>query len=68
MDLDESNLKNWERYEPEKIGSYSKLPSETVRYFQERFELKKKPLVWVYVPHILYRGTLDTRKLEVIEV
>ena len=67
-DTDESNLENWERYDPEKIGSYSELPPETVEYFEERFALNKRPLLWVYVPHILYRGTLDTRELDVVEI
>ncbi len=62
------NPDNWERFDPEKIGVYSDLPPETIKYFQQCFSEGKRPLMWVYVPHILYRGTLNIRDLERIEV
>lgn len=59
---------NWEPYDPKRIDELSSLPDETKAYFKEALDEGTNPLLWIRVPHIMYRGTLDTSGLERIEV
>lgn len=55
-------------FDPEKIGEYREVPEETIRYYTEQFVLGKRPLFFHGVPHILFKGTVDTVGLEIIEL
>jgi hypothetical protein len=55
-------------YDPNKISEYTELPEETKEYYQERQEQGKRQLLFVYIPHILYKGRIDTSDVEVITV
>lgn len=59
---------NFTRFVPNKIYKYSKFPQETKDYYEEAYKTGKPPLLWHRVPHILYKGTIDTDDLEIIEV
>jgi hypothetical protein len=45
-----------------------KVPAATAAYYQEMSAQGKRPLVYLYVPHILYQGVLDSSKASIIEV
>ena len=55
-------------YDPNKITQYTELPEETKQYYQERQEQGKRPLLFVYIPHILYKGSINISDVEVINV
>ncbi len=57
---------NFERYSPEVTEKYSQLPLETKKYYREKIQERKKPLLFHGVPHILYKGSLDVSKLKKI--
>ncbi len=54
-------------YDPSSLEQYSTLSEDTVPYFREEFAKGKKPLLFLRVPHILYRGTLDISGVTIIE-
>ena len=51
-----------------KLSSLGEMPEATVTYYREMFEQGKHPLVYLYVPHILYQGRLDIGDVKVMEV
>lgn len=56
---------NFEPYNPDAIEQFSRLPQTTKDYYKHMFEQGKRPLMYVRVPHILYKGTLDISSLEI---
>jgi hypothetical protein len=55
-------------FNPAELSSLGEIPEATLAYYRELFEQGKRPLVYLYVPHILLQGSLDSRVLRVIEV
>jgi hypothetical protein len=55
-------------YDPEKLHEYSELSEETKQYYKEMIEKGSNPLLFVGVPHILHKGSLDISNLDVITV
>jgi hypothetical protein len=55
-------------YDPQMTEEYRTVPPETLEYYKEQFSLNKRPLFFHHVPHILFRGTIETTKLEVIDL
>jgi hypothetical protein len=55
-------------FHAEELSSLGEFPTATLAYYREMFEQGKRPLVYLYVPHILYLGSLDIRDVKVIEV
>lgn len=59
---------NWEPYDPKRVEELTSLPDETKAYFKRALGEGINPLLWIQVPHIMYRGTLDTSGLERIRI
>lgn len=59
---------NWSKFRIEDLCGYSKLPEETIRYYQEQIKEGKKPLLWAWVPHILHKGEIDISNSKIITV
>ena len=55
-------------FNPEALNELREIPETTQLYYRKMFEQGKRPLVYLYVPHILYRGILDLSGVRVIEV
>lgn len=62
------NKKNFTQYNPDSIEQYAQLPEATKEYYQEMKQKGERPLLFVRVPHILYKGSIDTSDLEIVEV
>lgn len=60
--------KIYESYDKNHIKEYSTIPDRTVEYFTEQLQQNNLPLYYAYIPHILYKGTIDTADLPVVEV
>jgi len=60
--------RSFSSFDPMKIMEYSTVPSETLKYYREQFKLGKRPLFFHRVPHILYKGTVDTTRLDIVEL
>lgn len=52
-------------YDPNDLEKYAVLPEATIEYFKEAIKENRRPLLYVYIPHVVYNGTLDTRGLTV---
>ena len=59
---------NFSQYNPDEVGQYSELPKVTKEYYKEMSEKGELPLLFVHVPHILYKASIDTSDLEIVEV
>lgn len=63
---DKMGEESFAEYDPDKLHEYASLPEETKQYYKEMIEQGRKPLLFVGVPHILHKGSLDISGLEVI--
>lgn len=56
------------QYSDDDLPRYSALRYETVRYFNRLHDegVEKIPLFWRYVPHIMYRGSIDISQTRII--
>lgn len=50
---------NWGQFSTEKLAEYTELPKKTIEYYKTQFEAGLRPLIYVWVPHILYLGSID---------
>jgi hypothetical protein len=57
---------NFEPYSPEAVPVLSDVPAITQDYYKAKFEVGEEPLLYVGVPHIMYRGTLDVGGLAIV--
>jgi len=64
--LNQINSDDFENYDPKNIKKYSKIPSDTKKYYRELISMGKKPLLFYRLPHILYKGTINITELKVI--
>lgn len=58
--------KDCERFNMSKIKEYNKLNKKTIDYYKSAYKKGKRPLLFNYVPHILYKGHINTGKLETV--
>ena len=58
----------FEKYDPENIEEYSKISEETKKHYADRKAEGKRPFLFVGVPHVFHKGSLDVSKLPVITV
>jgi len=50
------------------LPELSEIPETTKQYWKDQYAKSAKPLIFLGIPHILYRGTLDTANLPVVTV
>ncbi|MDR3546937.1 MAG: hypothetical protein P4M11_01445 [Candidatus Pacebacteria bacterium] len=55
-------------YSPANIDQYSEFPERTMAYYEAMFSEGVLPLLFLFIPHILYRGTLNVSNLRIIKV
>lgn len=65
---DKLNEKNFAPYNPDELAKYSFVPQATKNYYKEKIGMSEHPLLYVWIPHILYKGTLDVTDLPIISV
>ena len=68
--VNEANMSpdNFSDYDPEQLSAYSVLPQLTKDYYKEKFGKNEQPLLFIGVPHILHKGSIDVSNLPVIIV
>jgi hypothetical protein len=59
---------DFQPFDPAKMGEYATVPHETIDYYREQFALGKRPLFFHHVPHILFKGTVETSGFEIVEL
>jgi hypothetical protein len=66
--LESMGLENFTEYFPNELEKYSVLSQSTKDYYKETIDKGERPLLFVKVPHVLYRGSLDVSSLRTILV
>lgn len=61
------NDSQWLPFDPVSLVGLAQLTEPTRRYYRECAALGKRPLLYGYLPHVLFRGELETRSLPVHE-
>ncbi|MHB1316754.1 MAG: hypothetical protein ACYCZW_02760 [Minisyncoccota bacterium] len=59
-------LLNYETFDINHMSLYREIPGATLEYYKERKLAGEKPMIYQFVPHILYKGSIDTKGLAVI--
>ena len=59
---------DWTEYNPNDLEKYNKPSNKTIDYYKRTLAEGERPLLWLFIPHILYKGSIDTSKLKIIEV
>ncbi len=65
---DENVVPNFKEYEPfdlARMDAYRIVPEGTIEYYKQKKAEGVRPLLFHLVPHILYKGSLDTADLDV---
>lgn len=62
------NFKEYEPFDVAKMDIYRKVPEETIEYYREENKEGRRPLLFHLVPHVLYKGNIDTTGLEIVRV
>lgn len=62
------DARDFYNFDLSKMSEYKMVPPETIEYYASQFKAGKRPLLFHRVPHILYKGTVDTAGLEIIEI
>ncbi len=62
------DARDFHPFAPEKMQEYATMPPETIKYYKEQKALEKRPLFFHHVPHVLYKGTVDTTGLEIVQI
>ena len=50
------------------VAELRELPQATADYYQEMAQAGKRPLLFHFVPHVLYRGVINLLETTIIEV
>jgi hypothetical protein len=58
----------YEPFDQLKLNQYSTIPQATFDYWrEEKAAGQGRPFLYLHIPHILYRGTLDTTTASIVE-
>ena len=60
------NFKEYEKFDPARMDIYRTVPKETIEYYKQKKAEDVRPLLFHLVPHILYKGFIDTAGLETV--
>ncbi|MES2436840.1 MAG: hypothetical protein V4519_02420 [Patescibacteria group bacterium] len=59
---------NFAKFDPDNVGQYAELPQVTKDYYKEMYGKGERPLLFVGVPHILYKGSINTNEIKRISL
>lgn len=62
------SIENFTDFDPKKLHEHAELPQVTKEYYKKMFEKGGKPLLFIGVPHILHKGSIDISNLPVVTV
>jgi hypothetical protein len=65
---EEMHPENFTTYDPKKLEEHASLREETRSYYKEMSVRGERPLLFVGIPHILHKGSMDISNLPVIVV
>jgi len=57
----------WLPYDPTSLTGLTQLTEPTRRYYRESAARGERPRLFAYLPHVFFRGALETRRLPALE-
>lgn len=57
----------YERFNPERLADYARVPEATLDYWREQKARGKPPLLFMHIPHVLYQGAIDVSTARIVE-
>src|SRR3989344_3386852 len=60
------SFKEYEPFNPDRMSFYRQVPRKTIEYYKEKHTEGIRPLLFHLVPHILYKGNVETKGLEIV--
>lgn len=66
--VEEEKEDNFTSFDPRKLPHYNKVPQKTIQYYKKKMKEGRKPLLYHFIPHILYKGELLIKNAKIIEV
>jgi len=60
------SFKEYEKFDPTRMKIYRNVPEETIDYYKQKKVENVRPLLFHLVQHILYKGSIDTLGLEIV--
>lgn len=55
-------------FQVESMATMCELPHETVEHYEESFRQNRRPFLFLWVPHVLHKGTVDIANFRQIEI
>ena len=65
---DDYEVRNYVEYKIEDLNKYSFAPKETLGHYEKTKKLGERPLLFIRIPHILYKGKIDLKKTKRISI
>ena len=59
-------FKEYEPFDPAQMDIYRSVPDATIEYYKQKKAEGVRPLLFHLVPHILYKGSIETKGLEIV--
>lgn len=63
-----NDLDNYTEFHISNLSKYNSIQEDTINYYKREVREGRKPFIFHLVPHILYKGSIDIRQCEVIQV
>lgn len=60
------DFKEYETFDVSRMDVYRTIPEETIEYYKQKKTEGVRPLLFHLVPHILYKGSIETAGLEIV--
>lgn len=64
--INQVNEKEFQIFNPDLLPTHSHIPPATKQYYKEEYQAGRKPLLFHGIPHVLYKGTINTSNLPII--
>lgn len=59
---------DYENFDIKRMAIYREIPISTLNYYRKIKLEGGRPMIYQFIPHILYKGNVDTKDLEIITV
>lgn len=57
----------YEPFDPDKFSDYLNFATDSLEYYRERLAVGERPMLPAYVPHILYKSTLEITGVPIVQ-
>jgi len=58
---------NFVEFNGKNLSEYNKIPARTKRYYKKEIRSGRRPLKFLFIPHVFYKANLNIKGVEIIE-